>query len=171
MEISQMRTDRKIKNKHFLKRGLGVLCTLFSFMLCSCLNNDVYSEYRSIKDMAWGVNDTLIFENAFEDSLQVHAVEILIRKDVKYPYKDLWMEVSIQQDSVQQECDTMHIYLSDKNGRALGTGFGTLYQKSDTLSMRFVPLNSHPYFLKVRHLMTDDYLYGISDIGIRVSKR
>ncbi|MGL5786678.1 MAG: gliding motility lipoprotein GldH [Bacteroidales bacterium] len=171
MEISQMRTDRKIKNKEFIKKGLGVLCTLFSFVLCSCLNNDVYSEYQSLKDMAWGSKDTLVFATAFQDTLQTHSVEILIRKDVKYPYKDLWMEVAILQDSVRYECDTLHIFLSDKNGRALGTGFGTLYQKSDTLSMRFVPRNSQPYFLKVRHLMTDDYLYGISDVGIRVSKR
>ncbi|MGL4332317.1 MAG: gliding motility lipoprotein GldH [Bacteroidales bacterium] len=171
MEISQMTTDRKIKNNNTRKGITGVLCTLFSFILSSCLSNDAYSEYRSIKGMEWGTNDTLLFEAQLTDTLVAHLIELEIRKDVKYPYKDLWLEIAVQQDSATQLCDTLHLFLSDKNGRALGTGFGTLYQQSDTLGRNFVPHNSKPYFLKVRHLMSDDFLYGISDVGIRISKK
>lgn len=172
MEISQMRTDRKKRNNNNIRKGiLGVLCTLFSFVLSSCLNKDVYSQYQSIKGMEWATNDTLIYESVFTDTLVTHLIELEIRKDVKYPYKDLWLEIAVQQDSVIQLCDTLHLLLSDKNGRSIGTGFGTLYQQSDTLGRNFIPHNSKPYYLKVRHLMSDDFLYGISDVGIRISKK
>ncbi|MGL5317653.1 MAG: gliding motility lipoprotein GldH [Bacteroidales bacterium] len=172
MEISQMTTDRKKRNNNNTRKRIrGVLCTLFSFVLFSCLEKDAYSQFHAIKNMEWGTKDTLTFQSQLTDTLRNYLIELEIRKDVKYPYRDLWLEIAIQQDSVIQRCDTLHLFLSDKHGRPMGTGFGTLYQQSDTLGQNFMPDNSHPYLIKVRHLMSDDFLYGISDVGIRISKK
>lgn len=169
MVQEQMKTRIKRKNNFLLYPIKGMLCILFICFGYGCQRKEVFFQYHSFDQMQWGRKDTVIFNQQFEDSLRKYPVILETRKDVKYPYKDLWIEVKIMDnDSVCMQTDTIHLFLNDPNGKPIGKGFGTLYQQSDTIYPLFRPLNSSEKTFRIRHLMEDEFLFGISDIGIHI---
>ncbi|MGL5636569.1 MAG: gliding motility lipoprotein GldH [Bacteroidales bacterium] len=162
-----MRTKTKKRNNFLSYLIKGMLCILFICFAYACQPKEVFFQYHSFDQMQWSRKDTIVFNEQFSDSLKKYPIVLETRKDVKYPYKDLWIEVKIMDnDSVCMQTDTIHLFLNDHNGKPIGKGFGTLYQQSDTIFPDFRPLNSSAKNFRIRHLMEDEYLYGISDIGI-----
>lgn len=164
-----MKTKTEKKNNFLLYSIKGMLCILFICFVYACQPKDIFFDYHTFNKMQWGRKDTVCFKRQFEDSLKRYPIILEIRKDVKYPYQDLWIEFQIiENDSVCISTDTIHLHLNDLNGKPIGTGFGTLYQQTDTIDPNFRALNSSEKTFKIRHLMSDEYLYGISDIGLHV---
>lgn len=110
---------------HFLKYCLG----LFSFLcLFACQTNTVYYTYEPVSTKGWNKTDTLQFYLPDSVALGTYQLEIGIRHMGKYPYRDIWLELTQYipnptslNDWVEKK-DTIHIYLANKKGIWNGTG-------------------------------------------------
>jgi gliding motility-associated lipoprotein GldH len=104
------------------------------------------------------------------DSFPGHAeITFLIRNQSNYPYQDF--NVMLQHnmpDSTQWRSFKLNFTLADEDGQWNGAGWAGLYQSS--LSLGRVHVHSGTYTFKVIHEMPDEYLKGISDIGILIRK-
>jgi gliding motility-associated lipoprotein GldH len=119
----------------------------------------LYHSYQPVTDTGWYSNDTLLYQLPFPISAQESLqYEIGIRHKDTYPYRDLWLTVNQ---------DTIHMYLADTTGYWLGNGIGNIKQYSNTFQPQMGTRDSIKE-LRVTHIMQDNPLHGICDIGIHI---
>ncbi|GAA6340129.1 hypothetical protein I090019C5_13670 [Phocaeicola massiliensis] len=95
-----------------------------------------------------------------------------IRHQESYPYRDLWMNISTNvKDTSTYTTDTLQLFLADKTGNWNGNGPGGLYQFTKLYTPSFtIAQDSASRNIRIVHIMTDNPLKGISDVGIRLEK-
>ncbi len=129
------------------------------------IDSNEYSRFENIPDAGWGYGDTLIFEPVVSDAVVTGTLSIAIRHNNDYLYSNLWVELShVSTGDSVAEVDTLNITLADIYGRWHGNGTGVLYQLSDTVATGFKLTRGCR--IKVRHIMRDDLLTGIEQVGI-----
>lgn len=142
-----------------MNRLIGGLLLLMGF---SCQENTLYHSYQPVDATGWSKNDTLVY--ALDSTLngkESYAFQIGIRHKDSYPYRDLWLKINE---------DTLHLYLADSIGQWKGKGIGDLRQLQFPVTLPMEPEDSLREF-RIHHLMKDEPLSGISDIGIAIQKR
>ena len=101
-----------------------------------------------------------------------YEAEIGIRYQESYPYRDIWLEVSHNtKDTLTYVTDTLQLFLVDEAGNKTGNGLCGLYQ-CDLPYKASIPIRTEgsARTFRIVHIMTDNPLTGISDIGIRLRK-
>ena len=110
---------------HFIKYCLGLLAFA---CLYACQTNTVYYTYEPISTEGWSKTDTLEFYLPDSVNLGTYHLEVGVRHSGKYPYRDLWLEITQYIPDLQaanewtQKKDTIHIYLANEKGIWNGTG-------------------------------------------------
>lgn len=180
--------------KH-IRYGIYVLSVFLLGGLAACHTDTVYHRYHPISENGWSKQDTLTY--VLPDSLKDghYQLEVNIRHTEAYPYRDIWLEMAFERRKPQQTLsttdslkdstetneqeniptdtmiwvkDTLHFYLADEQGRWLKGGtIGSLYQFSSQARPFFLDDKDGKTFRMV-HIMKDNPLRGIHDIGIRL---
>lgn len=151
------------------KKSYLLLPLLLLLPVAGCLHrpND-YSAFADIPDDGWPYGKTFLFLPQIEDSAACGSLAVAVRHTNAYPYANLILEVVAQQPDgnggVAFRTDTLNITLADNSGHWLGRGLGTSFQLTDTLAARFTLLDGSP--VRVRHIMRDDCLRHIEQVGI-----
>ncbi len=154
-----------------MKSGLRLILMLLPLLaLAACIGRTAYCEYRTLPAEGWRPADTLAFD---VDRLQkdgCYAVEVLLRTSSlrPYPYRQLWLELRLQWDAPQTAApDTLVCTLVTAKGKSLGTGV-TQSQYAFVLdTLRFS--SAAKGRILVRHIMSDESLPGITEVGLRLS--
>lgn len=145
---------------------------LFSCVLTtSCIRHTIYHHYESVSLLhGWRSTDTLNYNIQLKDSMKPINLSLEIRHTDRYPYQDLWLQVTHNlTDSTVWEKDTLHLTLCNAKGNWNGTGGATnLYVYNQPIET-LIPQNSGKRELRISSLMSDSVLNNISDIGIRIS--
>lgn len=124
---------------------------------------DDYSMYHSVDDEGWRYGEVMYYEFVPRDSVVCGDIALSLRHTNDYIYSNIYLEVTVS-DSVTTRCDTVAITLADDFGRWHGRGIGTDFQVSDTVA-RNITLH-RPVTIGVRHIMRDEILNDIEQIGI-----
>lgn len=122
-----------------------------------------YSQYRDLPDEGWRYGDTITFTPLHPDSISRGIIVAGIRHSATFPYTSLWLEIS-GDNAGRQYRDTIEMRLTDSFGSWTGRGIGASFQVTDTLPRPVRHISGHP--VKIRHIMRDDTLSGVSQIGI-----
>lgn len=141
---------------------LSLIVALISLSGCKMGHND-YSHYHNIDINGWAYGDTLIYNFTPKDSVIIGDMTLSLRHTNDYIYSNVFLEVTLS-DSTCSLCDTLAITLADDFGRWHGRGIGTDFQISDTIALG-ITLRK-PITIGVRHIMRDDVLKEIEQIGI-----
>lgn len=140
---------------------------IVALSLASCKNADETVVVKDI-DNKWDKNNTQKLEFNINDSGNQKNLIFIVRNNNDYPYSNIRLIASIEQDKKVISTDTLNYVLAKPNGEWLGTGFGetkeTLFQYK--LNYRF-PKNGS-YSVKVNQAMRRNILPGIEDIGIKI---
>lgn len=127
-----------------------------------------FSEYRNLPTEGWRYNEPLDFSLELADSAAIGALTVGVRHSNQFLYSNLWLEVTMT-DSLQALVDTVNIQVADRLGHWLGRGIGTDFQLSDTI---WHDIAIHrPVNVAVRHIMRDDLLQGIEQLGVTFVER
>lgn len=140
--------------------GLAIVCA-------GCSQSSESGSFAPVDASGWAYGDTLrlVIEPTGEDSTAEGRLAIAVRHTADYAYSNIWLEVSYPPaDSLRP--DTFNIRLADSYGNRYGKGLGLSYQYCDTTSRR-VSLRT-PAALSIRHIMRNDLLENIEQIGIVV---
>lgn len=134
-------------------------------LLLSC--GDLFHQFRSV-GTSWSQCDTLAF--TYPSAVDVptrSAVDIELRNNDQYPYKEILLRIELRSQLLNNSVvDTLLCQLYSDNGTPQGSTAGILRQTSfplDTIDI----LPNDTLTIKVSHLMCDDNVRGISDVGIR----
>lgn len=153
-----------------LRKNNPVIWLMF-IVLSACDTNAVYHSYNHIPIDGWNKSDTLFFTPTLTDSLKAFQLSIDIRNKDNYPYTNIYLFISHNEtDSCVFVTDTLECVLANKEGKWIGTGWGTLYQSSFAYMESFTYKNKNVRF-KISHGMKDALLQGVSDIGIHIREK
>lgn len=143
------------------KKHLSIWGLLSILLTLACQDNTSYHSYQSINSMGWYRNDTLIFslDSAITHD-KAYELQLGIRHKDSYPYRDLWLTVNQ---------DTVHFYLADSIGHWLGSGIGELRQLTNLIP--FKPKQDTIKEIRIVHIMQDNPLTGIQNLGISIQNR
>ena len=146
----------------FIPLVLGIL---------SCSHREVFFEYHSFANSEWNRHDAAVFTVNIEDNSQPYDVSFSLRNNDDYPFSNIWLFVDCKMPDGKSRTDTLSADLADVYGKWKGKGL-SLY--SSIIPYKSTPvLFPHPgvYVYSVRQGMREDPLKGISDIGLKISKK
>lgn len=131
---------------------------LISLFLTSCQGHTIYHSYQPVNHTGWHKNDTIVYTFDSLITTKELMLEIGIRHTDSYLYRDIWLTINQ---------DTVHIYLTDSKGHWNGKGIGELRSFIHKLPSNH--FNDSIKEIRITHIMTDNPLTGIHDIGIRIT--
>lgn len=156
------------KNKTSLLKSL-ILLFIASFYT-ACDEQTVYHSFQSLPTEGWQRNDTLFFNVSVADSATLYNVSVEVRNRNNYPYQNLPLLIYYDSPEIPNiKRDTLELRLADNAGIWLGDGWGGLYQS--TLPAGFIRIGkAGEYRFKIIHLLPDEVLPGINDVGIKLKR-
>ena len=159
-----------MKSRKLLHHLKNKLTWLPIIILAACQSHTVYHSYKPIPLDGWNRSDTLVYALPHSIPAGMYEVEVGIRYQEFYPYRDIWLGISHNtEDTLAYATDTLHLFLTDEAGNKTGHSPCGLYQ-CELPYKAFIPIRTegNTRTFRIVHLMTDNPLTGISDIGIRL---
>lgn len=138
-------------------------------ILCvACSRREMFYQFHPISRSAWHKDSVLRFEVAVHDTLSPHDVFVELRNTNQYPYRNIWLFISVQKPSGEIRRDTLECQLADDYGKWYGKGL-SLYEYAIPYETGTVYPQSGTYIYTVTQAMRDDLLAGISDVGLKIA--
>lgn len=116
----------------------------------------------------WAYEAPLDFSPQLHDDEMTGDIAVVIRHTNLYPYSNIYVELTVT-DTVATRCDTFNITLADPYGNWQGRGIGTSFQMSDTVVHG--AMLRRPTKIRLRHVMRDDILPEIEQVGVTFNAR
>ena len=149
-----------------------ITAVLISFTgMISCDRANVYSHAEKIPGYSWDADNIIEFEPYIGDTESVYDINMVIRSDRSYPYRNIFLFIKTTSPQGISINDTLEYYLADEKGNWYGSGLGDI----NALTVPFKNSVKFPlegtYTFKVRHGMRAEDLEGITDIGLHIIKQ
>jgi len=158
-----------LRNKYHLIKCFFYL--FFVFILFSCDRTKVYDNYKKIEGAKWAISDFKKFDVEVTDTLSLQKFYFNVRHTGEYKYSNLYLFITTSFPDNKRARDTAQLILSDKEGRWLGTGTGNIKNMRLLFKKGFRFTSKGVYSFTIEHGMRDQFLQGITDIGIRIEKQ
>jgi len=149
---------------------LFIFAVIISGML-SCSHREVFFKYRSFAEAKWYQDDSVVFDVEIKDSSHPYDLAFEIRNTAAYPFSNICLYIDCKMPDGNSFNDSINRNLADNSGKWLSKGL-SLYNRS----LPYEPpvalfSDTGRYVVTIRPAMQLNPLKGISDIGLRVSKK
>ena len=142
--------------------------SLAGFLLAAILGGCDTSAYRAshhFPDERWPQKQEATFEFSPARTGD-YRPSVWLRHSSNYLYQDFHGLFTITQGHITLWADTIHLNVADSNGKWTGQGLQGLKTITHSLPHSVRLDSACNYQARIRHLMTDDTLPAIKDIGI-----
>jgi len=141
----------------------------FSFLLfiIACNTNQYYyAAYKSVKENNWKAKETLSFFVDIEDTTKVYNLSIAVRHNKAYEFNNFWVSITQKRPKEKQIKERVNIPLFNNIGKPYGKCTGSLCTQIFPIQKNIKFKNKGKYQISIMHLMRQEPLQGIKDIGI-----
>ena len=145
---------------------LGLLLVLSLFVACDA--GRIYDRSQALPNTGWHKDSTLQFDTEVRDSIGLYNFYINVRNNNEYGFRNLYIFLSTSLPNGNNTRDTIELMLADREGKWLGTGFGSIKDNQILVrsNLKF-PLTG-TYSFEIEQAMRKDIIEGIKDVGIRI---
>jgi gliding motility-associated lipoprotein GldH len=156
----------KIKN--------SILFIVMLLLVISCDEKRVFDQYKSVGN-AWHKDSVVTFDLPKLDAKKSYNLYVNVRDNDDYPFKNLFLIVSLEQPNRQVKVDTLEYLMTNADGTLLGEGFSDIkenklfYKEKQNFTQKGI------YKIHIRHATRQTgkiegvtSLAGISDVGFRI---
>ena len=141
-----------------------LILSAMAWLASACSRHlDDFSEFAELPSAGWAYADTLTF-TADVDSVTTGSLQLAVRHTNDYPYRNLYVEVTVADSSGIALRDTVDLRLCDLYGNWLGSGLGTSFQASVTVAENLTVTQGATII--VRHVMRPDPVPHIEQVGV-----
>lgn len=167
-------TDEKAtqRGRRVAIRKLKYLLAVLALVSC---DGTVYQSFKQVSSSSWSPKDTVsfVYEGVNKPGSGGTALKMSaqVRYNTDYKYKNLIMRVETIRiaDTLLLSVDTLHCQIYDDSGYRLGSTAGSLYQNvSNDVFVEASP--SDTLMLRLSHIMSDESLAGVCDVGLKLTK-
>ena len=155
-----------------MKRRSRLFFFLSVLALASSCNSDrIFEEYQGMPELHWNLEDTVSFKM---EAIAPNAARPLIglRYNDTYEFYNLYVRYLLTDSLGKVLGDSLiNLHLFDpKTGKPLGTGFGNVYTKYDTLPDLGIPQGQKQQFRFIQYKRTEE-IKGIEAVGLKISRK
>lgn len=158
---------KKVIKQAFFLLVLPALLSIVS----SCKPGSIYSESEKIPAYKWAADDIKTFSVPVTDTATSYDVKILLRTTRSYPYRNLFLFIKTTAPGNYSIKDTVEAFLADEQGNWYGSGLGDINDLSIPFKTNVLFPEKGTYVFSIQHGMREEYLEGLTDIGLHISKR
>jgi gliding motility-associated lipoprotein GldH len=145
------------------------IATLVCFLIiASCKQIDLHEQNITIPQNKWQSN--FICTNTFEikDTNVIYNVYIVIRHTDAYEYNNIWLNVGLQQVGETMKYQKLNLSLANDAKGWEGIGMNDIWEVRKPIAR--VALKKGAYVTSVVHIMRQNPLQNIMNVGVRVEK-
>lgn len=149
---------------------LAFICTFCN----SCDTIDIYEKTVAIPRQEWESSFKPSFSFTIQDTAVPYQVYIVLRHTDKYNYNNIWVNLYTLSPDKEQTKAQYELPLANNNKGWLATAIDDIYEHRIALT----PMNQGIYFKKagtytftIEHIMREDPLKYMLNIGLRVEKK
>lgn len=147
-------------------KGIAFIFVSILLLTVACKNNYFYSEYKTIKDLNWLINDTLVFKKTIDKpNNKPYQIEISVRHDKDYEFSNLWLEVEVSYVG-KTETKKQEVVLYNKVGKPFGKCTGSICTQTIPIVKNIKFDKKGVLQIKITQLMRKNPIENIKDIGI-----
>jgi gliding motility-associated lipoprotein GldH len=152
-------------------REINKSSTLLLLLLLSSCNSDViFTDSVVMQDNIWDLSNVPDFSMLIDDTTQLTDVFFTIRTGSNYPFRNLFLFVTVYSPDGNIMTDTLEYYLADEKGNWYGKGFGDIHELNLPYRTNvFFPARG-TYLFNIQHGMRIGDLPGIYDFGLRIER-
>ena len=143
----------------------------FFMFLLACQNNKKHHHYHSFENEKWNTDSIVVFNFDNADTTSSFDAHLKIRHSVDYQFQNLFLF-----SEINEQKDTLEIFLSEKSGKWLGKGFGDIKEVDVLISkdIRFnnINKNSFSFEMAMRHNSLEKIteLEGVVALGLSLHR-
>lgn len=156
--------------KRLVKLYFLLAVALVAVALSSCDSDVIYDKYNHTPLVGWEKNDTLSFDVPPVKDAGRYRLELGLRTSTSFPFTALSLVVEhTVEPGHMLYTDTVNCRLADEKGNVLGNGV-SCFQYNFIVSD--ISLNKgDSLHICVRHIMKREIMPGISDVGLKLTRR
>jgi gliding motility-associated lipoprotein GldH len=155
------------KDRNFLL-CLAILC----IVAVSCQTIDVYEKNVSIPKHEWNSSFRPQFKFDIKDTSVAYDIFIVLRHNDKYNWNNIWLELATQlPGDTATRREKYELGLANNKGW-LGAAMDDIYEQRVRITPKDgVALKKGEYVFTIGHIMRENPLQNIMNIGLRVEKK
>lgn len=139
-------------------------------LLTACESNKVYEESIEVKGGEWERKEVAKFEFEIKDSTQQYNLFVNLRNSGDYPYRNLYLFITLESPTGKYAKDTLECVLADKTGRWLGKGFGDVWSHKVLYKKGVLFRKKGKFKVRIEQAMRKEKLPAILDVGFTVER-
>jgi len=149
-----------------MAKPIGLVLLLVSMVSCG-REQIVQSSFIDLPGHRWPADSVLRFDHVHEGGTEHLQLVMDLRHDIFYPYSNLYLFRSIEQDGEIAFQDTVEVRIADPYGNWNGTGSGKIRTLEFPFRKQTLKLTQEAeYSFLFRHGMRDDPLKGMRSLGL-----
>ncbi len=143
---------------------------LFLFLLSSCNSNVIFTDNAAMQNNIWELTNVPDFIIQIDDTSQLTNIFFTIRNGSDYPFRNLFLFVTVYSPDGKSVTDTLDYYLADEKGNWYGKGVGDIHELNLPYRTNVFFPEKGTYLFYIQHGMRIGDLPGIYDFGLRIEK-
>lgn len=159
----------KRRQSFFVHHAWFIIAVTAVLAIMGCHERRTYHHYQPVNTSCWAMTDTLRFTPENIDYEGDYRVSIGARVDDHYAYRNLWLVV--EQRTLKglrtAHRDTVNLILADSHGAWLTQGVVLHVAEEEVATTRLE--KDECYEFLVYHIMSDQHLVGVNDVGVTLS--
>jgi gliding motility-associated lipoprotein GldH len=160
------------------KRYLLILSSLFIgfsfFTLASCTQLDLFEKVVAIPKKEWKSSFKPSFTFSISDTTAAYQLFLILRHTDQYNYNNLWVNVYRKKPNGQVSKVAYELPLAGKEGWT-ASGMDDIYEHRIPLAPQandsFYFDQKGRYTFTLEHLMREDPLQNVMNVGLRIEKK
>lgn len=141
----------------------------------SCQTLDLFEKVEAIPDFQWQSSFAPTFTFTITDTTVAYQLYIILRHNEKYNYNNIWLTLLAKApgDSIAKKF-RLELPLASNEKGWLGSGMDDLYDHRVALTLdpqQFSFSKRGTYAFTLQHLMRENPLQNVMNIGIRLEKK
>jgi len=162
------------KKAHLPINQLGFLFIFIlssSIWLTACTQLDVFEKNKPIPNNQWQYSFQPAFDFVIKDTTASYNVLIVLRHTDAYRYNNIWLNVGTQSPKDSMRYQKFELQLGTDAQGWEGTGMDDIWELRKLITNGPVKFNkAGNYHFSVAHIMRENPLPNVMDVGIRVEK-
>ena len=150
---------------------------LVLFVVGSCNENLLHSEYHALNNGVWKKEDSVQFQFEVTDTILKHNLFLNVRNNEQYEFSNLFLILELEAPNGNTVVDTLEYEMALASGEWLGEGMGSVKESKLWYKENIDFEDSGVYNVNVQHAMRKngevdglENLLGITDIGLQIEK-
>jgi gliding motility-associated lipoprotein GldH len=152
--------------------GKQLLMTMaLAVILASCGPGNLFSGDQALEGREWDSNKKISFDVDVKSTTTYYDFFIDFRHNEDYPYSDIYLLFGIDFPNGKSTNDTIHYIMQSPDGKWLGKKSGSIIDNHVLVRHKTAFPVAGIYKFHLGHLMRDQKLGGIEDVGISITPK